>query len=154
VAPLRQGWTLITNKIEIMEVKVKKILAIILLMSLYLFPSQLLASSFDGSLPLLCAVVNVVECDADGDCDTGSAESVNLSQFYKIDVNNKMISAMGKNAEKAMIKEIRDMESSIVIQGIKNRGWTVVISKKTGKMTASITDDQYGFFVFGACTPL
>ncbi len=129
-------------------------LAIILSMSLYLFPGQLMASSFDGSLPLLCAVVNVVECSAEGECNNGSAESVNLSQFYKVDVTNRMISTTGKNAKKAVIKEIKHLESRMIIQGIKDRGWTVVISKKTGKMTASVTDDQYGFIVFGACTPL
>jgi hypothetical protein len=132
----------------------EKMLAIILSMSLYLFPGQLMASSFDGSLPLLCAVVNVIECSAEGECSSGSAESVNLSQFYKVDVTNRMISITGKNAQKSVIKEIKHLENSMIIQGIKDRGWTVVISKKTGKMTASITDDQYGFFVFGACTPL
>lgn len=132
----------------------KKILAVFLSVSLYLFPGQLMASSFDGSLPLLCSVIDVVECGAGGECSNGSAESVNLSQFYKIDANNRVISSTGKNAQKAVIKEIKHLESHMIIQGIKDRGWTVVISKKTGKMTASVTDDQYGFMIFGACTPL
>jgi hypothetical protein len=112
-----------------------------------------MASSFDGSLPLLCAVVDVVECSAEEKCSNGSAGSVNLSQFYKVDVSNRMISTIGERSEKAAIKEIKHLESHMIIQGIKDRGWTIVISKKTGKMTASITDDQYGFIVFGACTP-
>jgi hypothetical protein len=34
------------------------------------------------------------------------------------------------------------------------RGWTLVISEESGKMSATISDDQVGFVLFGACTPL
>jgi hypothetical protein len=32
------------------------------------------------------------------------------------------------------------------------RGWTMVISKKTGKMSATASDDDEAFVLFGVCT--
>jgi hypothetical protein len=31
--------------------------------------------------------------------------------------------------------------------------WSLIIAKETGKMSATVADDEVGFAVFGACTP-
>ena len=47
------------------------------------------------------------------------------------------------------------MEGNIILQGVENgRGWSIVISEETGKMSATVAGDEIGFIVFGACTPL
>jgi hypothetical protein len=33
------------------------------------------------------------------------------------------------------------------------RAWSLIIAKKTGKMSATVSDDQVGFVIFGAWTP-
>jgi len=38
--------------------------------------------------------------------------------------------------------------------GQGGRGWSLVISEETGKMSATISEDQVGFVIFGAFTPL
>jgi hypothetical protein len=38
--------------------------------------------------------------------------------------------------------------------GQNGRGWTILISEETGKLSATISDEGVGFVVFGACTPL
>jgi hypothetical protein len=41
----------------------------------------------------------------------------------------------------------------MVLQGSENgRGWTMVISEETGKVSATVSDDQVGFVIFGAST--
>ena len=47
------------------------------------------------------------------------------------------------------IKSIEHIDGKMIMQGSENgRGWTIVISEKTGKMSATISDDQVGFVVF------
>lgn len=42
----------------------------------------------------------------------------------------------------------------MILQGVEGgRAWSMVIGKETGKMSATVADDQVGFVVFGACTP-
>ena len=39
--------------------------------------------------------------------------------------------------------------------GMQNgRGWTLVISEESGKMSATISNDQVGYVLFGVSTPL
>ena len=53
------------------------------------------------------------------------------------------------------IKSIEHIDGKMIMQGSENgRGWTIVVSEKTGKMSATISDDQVGFVIFGASTTL
>jgi hypothetical protein len=42
-------------------------------------PYPLMAATYDGSAPLLCAVMHVMECEAASDCQQTTAENVNLA---------------------------------------------------------------------------
>jgi hypothetical protein len=44
------------------------------------------ADKYDGSVPLLCAPVVVTECGPEGDWRRRTAQSVNLSEFFKVDL--------------------------------------------------------------------
>ena len=110
---------------------------------------------YDGSVPLLCAPIEIIECGAEGDCVTATAEAVNIPQFFKIDVKKKMISATGESERKVAIKNLEHNNGNMIIPGGQGgRGWTMVISEESGKLSASVAGDQFGFLVFGACTPL
>ena len=45
-----------------------KVITVILAVSILILPMQLAAGQFDGSDPLLCAVIQIIECGAGGDC--------------------------------------------------------------------------------------
>lgn len=131
-----------------------KINAIGLVLSLCMAPAHLAAASFDGSIPLLCASIEAIECAPGGDCHRGMADSVNIPQFLNIDFKAKTISASEEDGRKARIKNFERINGRLILQGVQaGRGWTVVISEETGKMSAAASDDQAGFVVFGACTP-
>jgi hypothetical protein len=40
------------------------------------------------------------------------------------------------------------------VQGVEgSRAWSMVLAKESGKMSATVADDQFGLVSFGACTP-
>ncbi len=56
-------------------------------------PYQLASAKYDGSVPLLCAPIQVIECGVGDDCHRGTADSVNIPPFLKIDFAGKIIMA-------------------------------------------------------------
>ena len=110
---------------------------------------------YDGSVPLLCAPIEIIECGAEGDFVSATAEAVNIPQFFRINVKKKMVSATGESERKVAIKDLEHNDGKMIIHGGQGgRGWTMVISEETGKLSASVAGEQFGFLVFGACTPL
>ena len=117
-------------------------------------PLSIAAADFDGSKPLLCATIETFECGFGIECQRGTSQSINLPQFLKIDFKDKKISGTRESGE-VLTTEIENMERSdgkLVLQGTQNnKGWSMLINEATGKMTITVTDDQVGFMVFGAC---
>jgi hypothetical protein len=124
------------------------------LLCIIVTPLSIAAADFDGSKPLLCATVETLECGSGIKCQWGTAQSINLPQFLKIDFKEKKISGTRESGE-VLTTEIENMERSdgkLVLQGTQNnKGWSMLINEATGKMTITVTDDQVGFMVFGAC---
>lgn len=132
-----------------------KLKAISLTICISMVPYQLASAKYDGSVPLLCAPIQAIECGVEDDCHRGTADSVDIPQFLKIDFEEKIIMAADESEKKAIIKSLEHVDGKMIMQGTQNgRGWTLVISEESGKMSATISDDQVGFVLFGACTPL
>ena len=110
---------------------------------------------FDGSVPLLCVPIEIIECGVEGDCVTATAEAVNIPQFIRVNFEKKMLSAADDTGREAPIKNLEHNNGRMIMHGGQNgRGWTVVISQETGKMSATVSEEEAGFVIFGACTPL
>lgn len=127
------------------------ILALLLISGL---PSHVLAGDFDGSRPLLCAVIETIECTPDGECLRGEAESIDMPAFLKIDFAKKTISGTRQDGtvRNTEIKTMERVDGNLILQGVQNgKAWTMVISEATGKATITAADNQVGFVVFGAC---
>ena len=120
-----------------------------------LTPYHFAIAAFDGSSPLLCATIEAIECSTLDECTVGTPESVNIPQFLKFNFKAKQVEAVTprKKKRKSNIRRLERVDGKLVVQGIEQgRGWSIVISEKTGKLSASIVGDQLGFLVFGACT--
>ena len=118
-------------------------------------PFSIAAADFDGSKPLLCATIETLECGSGIECQWGTAQSINLPQFLKIDFKEKKISGTRESGEMltTKIENIERGDGKLVLQGTENnKGWSMLINEATGKMTITASDDQVGFVVFGACT--
>ena len=112
------------------------------------------AGKHDGSAPMLCVPIAVTECGAEGECKRGTAESVNLPQFIRVDVKAMTIRSEEEKRE-SPIKTVEHMNGKLILQGTQGeRGWTMLITEDTGRMSATVSADGEGFVVFGACTLL
>jgi hypothetical protein len=112
------------------------------------------AGKHDGSAPLLCVPIGVTECGAEGECKRGTAESVNLPQFIRVDLKAMAIRSEEQKRE-SPIKTVEHMNGKLILQGTQGeRGWTMLIDEDTGRLSATVTADGEGFVVFGACTVL
>jgi len=134
----------------------KIIVVILALLLINCLPAQVLAGDFDGSKPLLCAVIETIECSPDRKCLRGEAENIDMPQFLKINFKEKAISGTREDGEvrTTKIKNTERIDGKLILQGIQNgKAWTMVIAEATGKATITASDDQVGFVVFGACTP-
>lgn len=112
-------------------------------------------AEFDGSAPLLCAVVRVQECDARGGCEAREAAEVDLSQFLRVSVADKKLTAVRPDEEGrgSQILHVGLEGGNLILQGAEaGRGWSMAISEETGKMSGALTAGDAVFVVFGACT--
>jgi hypothetical protein len=78
-----------------------------------------------------------------------------IPRFLKINFEKKIISATEESGrtDVSTIKNFERVDDRLILQGAENgRGWTMVISEETGEMSATVSDEEVGFVVFGACT--
>jgi hypothetical protein len=67
----------------------------------------------------------------------------------------KIISATEESnrTDVSVIKNFERVDGRLILQGAENgRAWSIVIFEENGKMSATISDEEAGFVVFGACT--
>ena len=127
---------------------------------MFSFPA--LAADFDGSKPLICAVMNLVECQPGGRCQQVTAEDAGIPQFFKINFKEKKISATQPDGStrSTAIENFEKIDGKIIIQGAEDGiegvrdgvGWSLAIAEETGKTVLTASGDEVGFVIFGACT--
>ena len=123
---------------------------------LLLLPIASVAGSTGDMPELWCAVIESYECSSGQECRRGLPESINFPQIIKIDFKKKIIidDEFGKSIRTTTIDNLQDADGKLILNGTQEgMGWTMVINQTNGDLTLSATDDQFGFVVFGACTP-
>jgi len=131
-----------------------------LVMCMFSLPAG--AGDFDGSKPMLCAVIDIVECGPGGKCQQVAAEEVGIPRFIKINFKEKNITATQASGSKksTTIKNSEHIDGKLILQGAEDGiegvrdgvGWSIAIAEDTGSMVLSASGDDVGFVVFGACT--
>lgn len=126
------------------------------------FSSVSVAEPFDGGNVMLCANQYAAECTAGMDCETVTAASVNLPDFFLVDTGNKLISATPESGSDATtaIERVEHLDGKLMLQGaddgIKDvrdgAGWTMSINESSGKMVMTAAGDGFAVVLFGACT--
>jgi hypothetical protein len=120
------------------------------------------AGNFDGSKALICAVIDLVECQPGGKCQQVTAEDVGIPQFLKINFKEKKISATHADGSQRItaIENFERIDGKLIIQGAEDGiegvrdgvGWSLAIAEETGKTVLTASGDEVGFVIFGACT--
>ncbi len=112
------------------------------------------AGKYDGSVPMLCAVTAMSECEANGQClRSAPQEGNNLPTFLRVDVKGRTLTANDGSGRKTEIKAAGIVDGQLMLQGIENgKAWNMVIGLETGKWGGAVVEDDGSFAVFGACT--
>jgi hypothetical protein len=114
------------------------------------------AADFDGTRPLLMAVIDVIECHPGGSCEKVTPQEARLPRFLEVDFDKKEISEVGdrQDERRTAIQNITEGDEVVILQGAQNgRGWSLTITKASGDAVATVADPVSGFVLFGACTP-
>lgn len=108
------------------------------------------ASGFDSSKPLVCAIIEVQDCDIYSQCARVNANAVNLPDIFRMDIKKKELIGAERNAK---IQHVTQEDGRIVLHGTSEneRGWTVSMSESTGQFTGAVAGDGFGFVLFGSC---
>jgi len=136
-------------------------IAVLLLLS---FPIAAAAVDFDGSKPLLCSVVSVIESTIDNGCSEVAPESVALPQFLKVDFEKKSVRPARESDgdRNSVIKRMEHIGGKLILQGADEGiqdvrdsiGWTAAISEETGRFVLTASGNEEAFIVYGACIPV
>ena len=133
------------------------------LLGVFALPFMSLASDYDGSKPLLCSIIKIMECTMMDGCQEVMAEEVNLPRFAEVNVGQKVIQTLksGEFSRSSAIKRIEVVDNKLILQGAEEGrkdvrdgfGWTMAIMQDTGHMVMTASGDHVGNVIFGACTP-
>jgi hypothetical protein len=131
---------------------VKAIALSLALAAAFIFPRVALAQSLDASKPLRCALAEASECDLAAACTDVTMEQIELPDELRVDFAAKQLtSADSKRA--SPIQAVESLDDVLVLQGHQNgRGWTMVVDRASGHLSASLASSEGAFVLAGGCT--
>ena len=107
---------------------------------------------------LICDAGLVVDCSAEGECSTGSPESVDLPRFLRLDLTAKQLTSPspGFDSETTRLGGVDRADGLISVNGRGRAGrvFALSIDESSGALRASVLADDFAFLVFGGCVPL
>ena len=109
------------------------------------------AAPLDGSVPILCAVNAVMDCPRKGGCEQSTPEEAEVPPFVKIVASQKMLISVD-GARSSPITALQRNNGRLMIQGMQNeRVWGAVIDEQSGRMTATVGEDDGAIVISGTC---
>jgi hypothetical protein len=127
-------------------------LKIIALAFTSLIPVAGFAADYDGSKALICATVEARDCVLNTECFAGEANVVGAPAFFRVDFAKKLVYGPERNSP---IASSEQSPTALLLQGSEiGYGWTVGINKQTGNFSASMTNFEGTFLMYGNCTLL
>jgi hypothetical protein len=110
------------------------------------------AADFDGSKMIICAPVEAMDCTPGAVCARGLPEEVGAPAFLRIDFGKKLV--VGPKRSTAIVSFEKN-ESQVLLQGTElGFGWSIAVDQQDGRMSATLTNREGAFVLFGSCTPL
>jgi hypothetical protein len=141
----------------------KKILLLVTAYLLISVPYSLVAATFDGSRPVLCASVDIHECVPGEACVRRTAADIDATDFYRVDFKNNTITAtkQGDDKRTSKIERSETVDGKLVLQGVEDGredeqdglGWSLSIAEPSGRMVLTASGETEAFVIFGVCTP-
>jgi len=110
------------------------------------------AGLFDSTQPLTCDLVEAAQCDGVAACVDVTAEQIDLPPVLIVDfAASRLESEDGERT--TPIASVEVLDAVLVLQGHQNgRGWTMVIDRANGHLSATLAEAAGAFVLAGACT--
>jgi hypothetical protein len=110
------------------------------------------AADFDGSRMLICAPAEAKSCSADEACINTTPNALGAPKFLRIDFGKQVIIGAERTTP---IKVMEKSDDQIVMQGTElGFGWTIVLDRENGDLSATLSDRDSTVVLFGSCMPL
>jgi hypothetical protein len=108
----------------------------------------------DGSKPLVCDLVEAAQCDGVAACIDVTPAQIDLPGPVHVDFAGKRLhSADGQRTSPIVALETQD--GLLLLQGHQDgRGWTMVVDRSNGHLSATLADVEGSFALAGACHPM
>ena len=127
-------------------------LVLLLGVAVFAFSVNAQAEGLDGSEPLVCDLVEAAECDGVAQCTDVTVEQIGLPPVWHVNFAASQL-ASADAQRKSPIAAVDVHDAAIVLQGYQNgHGWTMVIERATGHLSAAITGAEGAYVLAGACT--
>ena len=120
------------------------------------------AAEIDGKTPLICAAVEIQECDPGMGCKAVTPDQAGIPRFFHIDFDKQQISRdRSGNSVTSPIERSEIVDGRLVLQGAEDGleevrdgiGWSLSIDQARGGMVLTASGDNVAFVIFGDCTP-
>jgi len=109
------------------------------------------AEGLDASKQLTCTLNGSSQCDAEAACIPVTLDQIDLSDTIVVDFANGRL-ASKVNERTSPIDDVDVLEGVLVVQGHQNgRGWTMVIDRTSGHLSAALTETEGAFVLAGEC---
>jgi hypothetical protein len=119
---------------------------------LALAPGAVRGEPLDASKPLLCSISEAAECDGVAACVDVTLEQIDLPPLWRVDFAGKQLSSQD-GQRSSPIAALETQDAVLLLQGHQGaRGWTLVIERATGHLSASAADAEGVFALAGSCT--
>ena len=116
------------------------------------FASGAAAGGIDGEQELVCDLVEAAQCDGDAACSRVTVEQIDLPPEVHVDFEARQVTQRGTERT-SPIAAVEVLDAVVVVQGHQEgRGWTMVIERASGHLSATIADAAGAFVLAGACT--
>lgn len=111
-----------------------------------------LAEGLDAAKPITCKLNGSAQCDAAASCIDVTLEQINLAEELRLDFEKQQIASQG-DERTSPIDDVDVLESVLVLQGHQSgRGWTIVIDRASGHLSAALAETAGAFVIAGECT--
>jgi hypothetical protein len=129
-----------------------KTISLFSILTLLLFAFAAHAEGLDATQPLRCALAEAAECDEMAECSDVTLEQIELPGEWRIDFAAKqLVSIDGQRT--SPIHAVDALDAVVVLQGHQEgRGWTMVLERATGRLSATIATVEGAFILAGGCS--
>ena len=107
----------------------------------------------DGSKALVCDLVEAAQCDGAAACIDVTPAQIDLPGPVHVDFGGRRLHSADEQRTSPILA-VEKQDGLLLLQGHdQGRGWTMVVDRSNGHLSATLADVEGSFALAGACHP-